>query len=154
MQDRDNLGRETIRSQAGIGYRQWVPRAASRDDFRYESYGEFRQHTKVVRLYANTVAALTDIHFAAASRSTATSSPDPATFFITPSIYNKLLIALNECSKWGRVAGLNGLARYSAQNEKVSDHICEQVVPQFQHLNGSVVRVAGSYSEFVHQHGC
>jgi len=55
---------------------------------------------------------------------------------------NKLLIALNECSEWGRVAILNALARYVAQDEKESEHICERVVPQFQHVNGSVVLAA------------
>jgi vesicle coat complex subunit len=52
---------------------------------------------------------------------------------------NKLLIALNECSEWGRVAILSALARYEAQDEKESEHICERVVPQFQHVNASVV---------------
>jgi AP-1 complex subunit beta-1 len=37
---------------------------------------------------------------------------------------------------------LNALARYIAQDEKESEHICERVVPQFQHINGSVVLAA------------
>ena len=86
------------------------------------------------------MAALTDIHIAA------TSGPSPPSetgvFIITSSILNKLLIALNECSEWGRVAILNALARYVAQDEKESEHICERVVPQFQHVNGSVVLAA------------
>jgi AP-1 complex subunit beta-1 len=90
---------------------------------------------------ANTVAALTDIHIAATSQPS-TSSSDPAIFTITSNILNKLLIALNECSEWGRVAVLNALARYVAQDEKESEHICERVVPQFQHANGSVVLAA------------
>ncbi|PPQ90194.1 hypothetical protein CVT25_001374 [Psilocybe cyanescens] len=90
---------------------------------------------------ANTVAALTDIHIAATSQP-GTSSSDPGIFVITTSILNKLLIALNECSEWGRVAVLNALARYVAQDEKESEHICERVVPQFQHVNGSVVLAA------------
>ena len=69
-------------------------------------------------------------------------SSDPGYFNITTSILNKLLIALNECSEWGRVAILNALARYIAQDEKESEHICERVVPQFQHVNGSVVLAA------------
>ncbi|KAJ6522843.1 adaptin N terminal region-domain-containing protein [Mycena vulgaris] len=77
---------------------------------------------------ANTVAALTDIHIAASAQPSTSTGPDP------PSL---LLIALNECSEWGRVAILNALARYVAQDEKESDHICERVVPQFQHVNGS-----------------
>lgn len=91
-------------------------------------------------MVANTVAALTDIHVSATSQGTSPS--DPGYFTITTSILNKLLIALNECSEWGRVAILNALARYEAQDEKESEHICERVVPQFQHANGSVVLAA------------
>ncbi|KAJ7041149.1 adaptin N terminal region-domain-containing protein [Mycena alexandri] len=90
---------------------------------------------------ANTVAALTDIHIAASAQPSSSTS-DPGIFVISASILNKLLIALNECSEWGRVAILNALARYVAQDEKESDHICERVVPQFQHANGSVVLAA------------
>jgi AP-1 complex subunit beta-1 len=92
---------------------------------------------------ANTVAALTDIHLAATSQSSSSSHPDgEGIFVITPAILSKLLIALNECSEWGRVAILNALARYEARDEKESEHICERVVPQFQHVNGSVVLAA------------
>ncbi|KAK0236731.1 adaptin N terminal region-domain-containing protein [Armillaria nabsnona] len=90
---------------------------------------------------ANTVAALTDIHIAASAQPS-TSSSDPGIFVISASILSKLLIALNECSEWGRVAILNALARYEAQDEKESEHICERVVPQFQHVNGAVVLAA------------
>ncbi|KAF7336049.1 AP complex subunit beta [Mycena sanguinolenta] len=90
---------------------------------------------------ANTVAALTDIHIAA-SALPSDSSPDPALFVISTTILNKLLIALNECNEWGRVAVLNALARYVARDAKESEHICERVVPQFQHANGSVVLAA------------
>ncbi|KAG6890230.1 hypothetical protein C0995_010243 [Termitomyces sp. Mi166 len=93
------------------------------------------------KVVANTVAALTDLHNAAAAQPS-TSSSDAGIFTITTSILNKLLIALNECSEWGRVAVLNALARYDAQGEKESEHICERVVPQFQHVNGSVVLAA------------
>ncbi|KAG1839308.1 adaptin N terminal region-domain-containing protein [Suillus subalutaceus] len=91
---------------------------------------------------ANTVAALTDIHISATSNQPSDSTSDPAVFSITSTILNKLLIALNECSEWGRVAILNALARYDAQDDKESEHICERVVPQFQHVNGSVVLAA------------
>ncbi|KAG2338980.1 Adaptor protein complex beta subunit [Suillus weaverae] len=91
---------------------------------------------------ANTVAALTDIHMSATSNQPSDSTSDPAIFIITSAILNKLLIALNECSEWGRVAVLNALARYDAQDDKESEHICERVVPQFQHVNGSVVLAA------------
>ncbi|TFL01783.1 clathrin binding protein [Pterulicium gracile] len=95
---------------------------------------------------ANTVAALTDIHMTATSQlSSSSAGPVPegeGIFVISPAILSKLLIALNECSEWGRVAILNALARYEAQGEKESDHICERVVPQFQHANGGVVLAA------------
>ncbi|KAJ7645537.1 adaptin N terminal region-domain-containing protein [Mycena polygramma] len=90
---------------------------------------------------ANTVAALTDIHIAASAQPSSSTS-DPGIFVISATILNKLLIALNECSEWGRVAILNALGRYVAQDEKESEHICERVVPQFQHANGSVVLAA------------
>ncbi|KAG9310856.1 armadillo-type protein [Chiua virens] len=91
---------------------------------------------------ANTVAALTDIHMIATSAHPPASSSDPAFFTITSSVLSKLLIALNECSEWGRVAILNALSRYTTQDDKESEHICERVVPQFQHVNGSVVLAA------------
>ncbi|GJJ09300.1 hypothetical protein Clacol_003522 [Clathrus columnatus] len=85
---------------------------------------------------ANAVLALTDIHnFAAASSATT----EKEIFPLNSQILNKLLIALNECSEWGRVAILTTLARYTPLDEKESEHICERVVPQFQHVNGSVV---------------
>lgn len=93
-------------------------------------------------MVANTVAALTDIHISATSNQPSDSTSDPAVFSITSAILNKLLIALNECSEWGRVAILNALARYDATDDKESEHICERVVPQFQHVNGSVVLAA------------
>jgi len=90
------------------------------------------------KVVANTVTALADIHTTATSQPS-TSSSDPAIFTVTSTILNKLLIALNECSEWGRVAILSALARYEAHDDKESEHICERVVPQFQHVNGSVV---------------
>lgn len=53
-----------------------------------------------------------------------------------------MLIALNECSEWGRITILGALSRYVAQDDKESEHICERVVPQFQHANSSVVLAA------------
>ncbi|KAH9856138.1 Adaptor protein complex beta subunit [Lenzites betulinus] len=83
---------------------------------------------------ANTVTALTDIHIAAVAAGTPRDQ-----FPITTEIVNKLLVALNECSEWGRVAILNVLSRYEAEDSGESEHICERVVPQFQHANASVV---------------
>lgn len=93
------------------------------------------------KVVANAVTALTDIHVAATS-----APPSPETekvmFIITPSVLQKLLIALNECSEWGRVTILSALARYKARDDQESEHICERVIPQFQHANGSVVLAA------------
>ncbi|KAI5989109.1 adaptin N terminal region-domain-containing protein, partial [Pisolithus albus] len=91
---------------------------------------------------ANTIAALTDIHKTASTAHPPLPSSDPAIFNITPHILNKILIALNECTEWGRVAVLDALSRYITHDEKESEHICERVVPQFQHVNGSVVLAA------------
>ena len=86
---------------------------------------------------ANTVAALSDIHTAAVAAGVPRDQ-----FPITTDIVNKLLVALNECSEWGRVAILNALARYETQDDRESEHICERVVPQLQHANASVVLAA------------
>ncbi|GJE93000.1 Adaptor protein complex beta subunit [Phanerochaete sordida] len=86
---------------------------------------------------ANTVAALTDIH-----NSSVAAGSNEDIFQITNNVLSKLLIALNECSEWGRVAILNALARYETENDQESEHICERVVPQFQHANASVVLAA------------
>lgn len=51
----------------------------------------------------------------------------------------KLLVALNECTEWGRIAILNSLATYRSHDEREAEQICERVMPQFQHANGSVV---------------
>jgi AP-1 complex subunit beta-1 len=96
-----------------------------------------------VQVVANTVAALSDIHNAASAQADDDLSPDnPACFSVSPQTLNKLLIALNECSEWGRVAIINALSRYQTTDEKESEHICERVVPQFQHANGAVVLAA------------
>jgi AP-1 complex subunit beta-1 len=57
------------------------------------------------------------------------------------------MVALNECSEWGRIAILTTLARYKAVDEKESEHICERVMPQFQHVNVAVVLGAVKVSE-------
>jgi AP-1 complex subunit beta-1 len=75
-------------------------------------------------------------------------APDSrATFIINTHVLNKLLIALNECSEWGRVALLGCLSRYKAADDKESEHICERVMPQFQHVNGAVVLSAVRVSD-------
>ncbi|CAK5273004.1 unnamed protein product [Mycena citricolor] len=89
---------------------------------------------------ANTVSALTDIHEAASLNPSGPN--DPGIWTLSSQVLNRLLIALPECSEWGRITLLNALARYGPQDEKESEHICERVLPQFQHVNGSVVLAA------------
>lgn len=92
------------------------------------------------QVVANAVTALTDIHQTALEI-------DPtgktSMFVIDGAILSKLLIALNECTEWGRIAILSSLARYRTkpgdEGDKEAEHICERVMPQFQHANGSVV---------------
>ncbi|PVG00662.1 putative adapter-related protein complex 1 beta 1 subunit [Serendipita vermifera] len=92
---------------------------------------------------ANAVTALMDIHLTSQNMlESGVETPEDVAkveWHINSGILNKLLIALNECSEWGRVAILTQLARYRAVDEKESEHICERVVPQLQHANGSVV---------------
>ncbi|CAG8647231.1 14184_t:CDS:10 [Funneliformis caledonium] len=60
-------------------------------------------------------------------------------FIINPSTLTKLLVALNECTEWGRIAILTALGDYRPLDSKEAEHIVERVIPQFQHVNGSVV---------------
>ena len=82
---------------------------------------------------ANAVTALSEI---------SESAPETRALQITPTTLKKMLMALNECTEWGRVTLLSCLADYKAQDVKESEHICERVSPQFQHVNSSVVLAA------------
>ncbi|KAI9816531.1 MAG: beta-adaptin [Pycnora praestabilis] len=82
---------------------------------------------------ANSVTALAEISEAA---------PETRALVITPATLKKMLLALNECTEWGRVTILSTLANYKASDVKESEHICERVSPQFQHVNPSVVLAA------------
>ena len=82
---------------------------------------------------ANSIQALKEITEAA---------PETAALVISAATLKKLLLALNECNEWGRVAILSTLADYPPQDARESEHICERVVPQFQHVNPSVVLAA------------
>ncbi|BGP51388.1 beta-adaptin [Rhodotorula kratochvilovae] len=82
---------------------------------------------------ANAVVALTEIQEAA---------EDEPIFVLDSQIISRMLIALGECTEWGRIAILGAVAKYEAEDEKESEHICERVIPQFQHANGSVVLAA------------
>jgi vesicle coat complex subunit len=103
---------------------------------------------------ANAVSALGDIHEASLAAqqtpepSTDGSTPPPSArpdqhlFIIDQPTLTKLLVALNECSEWGRIAILTTLARYHTTDVDESEHICERVMPQFQHVNAAVVLAA------------
>lgn len=82
---------------------------------------------------ANSVQALSEI---------SDTAPETRALIITPAILKKLLMALNECTEWGRVTILSTLADYPPTDVKESEHICERVAPQFQHVNPSVVLAA------------
>ncbi|KAI9147803.1 AP-2 complex subunit beta [Paramyrothecium foliicola] len=82
---------------------------------------------------ANSVQALSEIHETA---------PETRALVVTSTMLKKLLLALNECTEWGRVTILTTLADYVAADVKESEHICERVAPQFQHVNPSVVLAA------------
>ncbi|TQW09426.1 AP-1 complex subunit beta-1 [Cordyceps javanica] len=82
---------------------------------------------------ANSVQALSEI---------TETAPETSALVITPATLKKLMLALNECTEWGRVTILSTLAAYAATDVKESEHICERVAPQFQHVNPSVVLAA------------
>lgn len=79
---------------------------------------------------ANAVTALAEIDETA---------PETKALRVTPTSLKKMLTALNECTEWGRITILSTLADYKAADVKESEHICERVSPQFQHVNPSVV---------------
>lgn len=91
-------------------------------------------------MVANAVAALTEIQEAA---------EDQPIFVLASQTLSRLLIALGECTEWGRIAILGAVAKYEAEDEKEAEHICERVIPQFQHANGSVVLAAIKVSPIV-----
>ncbi|KMU72628.1 clathrin binding protein [Coccidioides immitis RMSCC 3703] len=82
---------------------------------------------------ANSVTALAEINETA---------PETKALQITPNTLRKMLMALNECTEWGRVSVLTCLSNYRTADQKESESICERVVPQFQHINAGVVLAA------------
>lgn len=86
---------------------------------------------------ANVVTALTDIQ-QAADEAAGGAGAAPRVLVFDSALLTKLLVALNECTEWGRIVILNALATYAA-DEREAEHICERVMPQFQHANGAVV---------------
>ncbi|KAL6870321.1 adaptin N terminal region domain-containing protein [Trichoderma novae-zelandiae] len=82
---------------------------------------------------ANSVQALAEI---------SETAPETRALLVTPAVLKKLLMAMNECTEWGRITILTVLADYAANDVKEAEHICERVIPQFQHVNPSVVLAA------------
>jgi vesicle coat complex subunit len=82
---------------------------------------------------ANSVTALAEITEAA---------PETQALVVSSQTLKKMLLALNECTEWGRITILSTLADYKPHDPKEAEHICERVVPQFQHVNPSVVLAA------------
>lgn len=82
---------------------------------------------------ANSVQALAEI---------SETAPETRALLVTAAVLKKLLMAMNECTEWGRITILTVLADYVALDVKESEHICERVIPQFQHVNPSVVLAA------------
>ncbi|ODQ82826.1 hypothetical protein BABINDRAFT_169980 [Babjeviella inositovora NRRL Y-12698] len=79
---------------------------------------------------ANAVSALAEIQ---------ESDPSTQCFQITSKVLKKLLLALNECTEWGRVTILSALSEYESVDQAEAHHIIERVVPQLQHVNTAVV---------------
>ncbi|PGH31187.1 hypothetical protein GX50_06019 [[Emmonsia] crescens] len=82
---------------------------------------------------ANCVTALAEI---------SETAPETKALQITPNTLRKMLMALNECTEWGRVSVLSSLADFRTADVKEAENICERVAPQFQHINASVVLAA------------
>ena len=82
---------------------------------------------------ANSVQALAEI---------SETAPETRALVVTSATLKKMLLAMNECTEWGRITILTTLADYKAVDVKESEHICERVSPQFQHVNPSVVLAA------------
>jgi len=54
----------------------------------------------------------------------------------------KLLYALNECTEWGQVYILDGIAKYRPVDSSDAETIIEQVIPRLSHVNPAVVLAA------------
>lgn len=91
------------------------------------------------QVVANAITALTEIEESASEEE---GTSHEKIFTVDSNILSKLLIAIGECTEWGRITILNAVAKYEAVDEKEAEHICERVIPQFQHANGSVVLAA------------
>mmetsp|Transcript_777 Transcript_777/g.3203 ORF Transcript_777/g.3203 Transcript_777/m.3203 type:complete len:685 (-) Transcript_777:478-2532(-) len=81
---------------------------------------------------ANSVAALSEI----------AETAEADVMLVTPTVLQKLLAALNECTEWGQVFILDSLAKYVPQSSREAESIIERVTPRLQHANSAVVMSA------------
>jgi len=76
---------------------------------------------------------------------------------ISPSVLQKLLAALNECTEWGQVFILDSLAKYTPAEAREAEGIIERVTPRLQHANSAVVmsavKVILSYMDVMEKSG-
>ncbi|CAM9023066.1 unnamed protein product [Wickerhamomyces anomalus] len=82
---------------------------------------------------ANAISALAEIH---------ESDPSLKVLEITSDVLKRFLMALNECTEWGRITILTALSDYETADKEEASHIIERVIPQLQHSNPSVVLAA------------
>ena len=59
--------------------------------------------------------------------------------FLTKSVVNKLLTALNECTEWGQIFILDAVAEFQPADQREAQSICERVTPRLSHANAAVV---------------
>lgn len=89
-------------------------------------------------MVANAITALAEIEESASEETGQAGS----IFLLSSTNLQKLLVALGECTEWGRIAILTAISKYQSEDEKEAEQICERIMPQFQHANGSVVLAA------------
>ncbi len=58
------------------------------------------------------------------------------------STMQKLLYAINECSEWGQIYILEGIAKYRPVDSSDAETIIERVIPRLSHVNPAVVLAA------------
>lgn len=78
---------------------------------------------------ANAVASLTEID----------EMSKKSVFKITQGNLSQLQAALNECTEWGQVFILNALSKYTPNDSREAEGICERVSPRLNHSNSAVV---------------
>lgn len=65
--------------------------------------------------------------------------PSQGALKVDSALLKKMLLALNECTEWGRITILTTLSEYRTSTPQEAAHILERVTPQLQHANPLVV---------------